>query len=192
MTRVTKIAVAGTHSTGKTTFLKGLEERLISAGHAVAYVHGSAAEAQDLGFPILKNHTFESTAWLVGQAIRLETAATLTADVILIDRPVPDAFGYLIAALRMTHRSIDQARLGRLEAICRAWTQEYDLVFATQLDESIPIGPDRDRDAAFRAGADEAIGEILARLAPDHHVLTPQNVRPSTELSMRVATGAGR
>lgn len=192
MTRVTKIAVAGTHSTGKTTFLKGLEERLISAGHAVSYVHGSAAEAQDLGFPILKNHTFESTAWLIGQAIRLETAATLTAEVVLIDRPVPDAFGYLIAALRMTHRSIDQARLGRLEAICRAWSQEYDLVFATRLDESIPIGPDRDHDAAFRAVADKAIGEILARLAPDHHVLTPQSVRPSTELSMRVATGAGR
>ncbi|MEE3360162.1 MAG: AAA family ATPase [Pseudomonadota bacterium] len=192
MTGVTKIAVAGTHSTGKTTFLKGLEERLITAGHDVAYVHGSAAEAQELGFPILKDHTFESTAWLVGQAIRLEMAATLAADVILIDRPVPDAFGYLIAALRTTHRSIAPARLGRLEAICKAWTEEYDLVFTTRLDESIPIGPDRDGDAAFRAAADQAIGEILARLAPDHRILTPQNVRPSTELAMRVATGSGR
>lgn len=190
MTLVTKIAVAGTHSTGKTTFLKGLEEHLTSAGHAVAYVHGNAAEAQDLGFPILKNHTFESTAWLIGQAIRLETAATLTADVILIDRPVPDAFGYLSAALRMTNRSVDQARLERLEAICKAWIKEYDLVFATRLDESIPVGPNRDGDGAFRAAADQAIGEVLARLAPDHHILTPQNLRPSTELAMRVATGA--
>ena len=190
MTNVIKIAIAGTHSTGKTIFMKDLEERLSGAGHVVDYVHDSAAEACDVGFPILRNHTFESTAWLIAQAIRLETAATLKADVILIDRPVPDAFGYLIAALRTTNRSLDQVRLGRLEAICEAWVKEYDLVFATRLDENIPIGPGRDDDHVFRAAADKAVAEVLAKLAPEHQVLTPENSERSKELAMRIASGA--
>ncbi|WP_240705293.1 AAA family ATPase [Pacificoceanicola onchidii] len=189
MTRVVKIAVAGTHSTGKTTFMKDLEKRLIEAGHVVAYVHDSAAEARDVGFPILSNHTFESTAWLIAQAIRLETAATLKANVILIDRPVPDALGYLIAALRTTNRSIDQQRLERLEAICEAWVKEYDLIFATRLDENIPIGPGRDDNHVFRSAAGKAVAEVMAKLAPEHCILTPENFEESIALSIRLASG---
>lgn len=189
MTRTVKIAVAGTHSTGKTTFMEDLERRMIDACFNVAYVHDSAAEARAAGFPILRNHTFESTAWLIAQAIRLETVAALEADVILIDRPVPDAFGYLIAALRTTGRSIDQNRLNRLEAICEAWVKEYDLIFVTRLDKNIPIGPGRDNDHVFRAAADEAVAEVLMKLAPEHHVLTSANSGQSMELAMRVACG---
>ncbi len=189
MTRTVKIAVAGTHSTGKTTFMEDLERRMIDSGLNVAYVHDSAAEARAAGFPILRNHTFESTAWLIAQAIRLETVAALDADVILIDRPVPDAFGYLIAALRTTGRSIDPDRLRRLEAICAVWVKEYDLIFVTRLDKNIPIGPGRDNDHVFRAAADEAVAEVLIKLAPEHHVLTLANSGQSMELAMRVASG---
>ncbi len=188
MTHVPKIAVAGTHSTGKTTFMKDLKRRLTDTGLNVAYVHDSAAEALAAGFPILRNHTFESTAWLIAHAIRLETAAALSADVILIDRPVPDAYGYLIAALRTTNRSIDQDRLGCLEAICKAWVNEYDLIFATKLDVSIPVGPGRDGDQVFRVAAGEAVAEVLAKLAPDHHVLTSANLEQSIDLAMRIAS----
>lgn len=189
MTRIIKIAVAGTHSTGKTTFMKDLERRMIDAGLNVVYVHDSAAEARTAGFPILRNHTFESTAWLIAQAIRLETVAALEADVILIDRPVPDAFGYLIAALRTTGRLIDPVRLRRLEEICRAWVEEYDLIFATKLDAKIPIGPGRDNDHAFRVAADEAVAEVLMQMAPEHHDLTPANSEKSIELAMRIVAG---
>ena len=189
MSHMIKIAVAGTHSTGKTTFMGDLERRMTDAGLNVAYVHDSAAEARAAGFPILRNHTFESTAWLIAQAIQLETVAALKADVVLVDRPVPDAFGYLIAALRTTNRSIDQVRLRRLEAICEAWVKEYDLIFVTRLDKNIPIGPDRDDDHAFRAAADEAVAELMMKLAPEHHVLTPANLKQSIGLAMRIASG---
>ncbi|MGR3549636.1 AAA family ATPase [Pseudooceanicola sp.] len=189
MTRTVKIAVAGTHSTGKTTFMEELKRRMINAGLNVAYVHDSAAEARAAGFPILRCHTFESTAWLIAQAIRLETVAALEAAVILIDRPVPDAFGYLIAALRTTGRSIDQDRLSRLEGICEAWVKEYDLIFVTRLDKNIPIGQGRDDDNVFRAAADEAVAEVFMKLAPEHQVLTSANSGQSMELAMRFASG---
>jgi len=111
---------AGTHSTGKTTFLPRLEKELTRRGFSTKYVHDSAVNARDLGFPILRDHTFESTAWFMAEAIRLETVASLSADVILADRPVPDALGYLIAALEVTGRSLALRRLDRLKAICTA------------------------------------------------------------------------
>lgn len=174
--RPSKIAVAGTHSTGKTTFLRRLEEQLLAEGFTPKYVHDSAVNARDLGFPILRHHTYESTAWIMAEAIRLEAIASLSADVILVDRPVPDALGYLVAALDVTARTLLAGRLERLEAICVAWMEEYDLVFVTELDQTIPIGPGRDDDDEFRVAAGEAISAIMARLAPAYTTLRADTV----------------
>ena len=174
--RTFKIAVAGSHSTGKTTFLRRVQEALEAQGVRVEYVHDSAADARDLGFPILTGHTFESTAWLMARAIELETVASLHADVILIDRPVHDALGYLLAALRHSGRTIDKARLERLERICEAWAGEYDLVFQTQIDASVPLGPGRDPDLKFRAAAAAAVAKVIGRFIPSHHMIDPGHV----------------
>jgi hypothetical protein len=151
--RPCKIAVAGTHSTGKTTFLRRLENELARRGFSPRYVHDSAVNARDLGFPILRDHTFESTAWIM-------------ADVILVDRPVPDALGYLVAALEVTGRSLAPGRLERLEAICTAWIGEYDLTFVTHLDQDISIGSGRDDDHEFRIAAGTAVSHLLRHIAP--------------------------
>jgi len=190
MKRPCKIAVAGTHSTGKTTFISRLQTELAKCGIEAAYVHDSAQEAREIGFPILKEYTFESTAWLISQAIGLEARAALNTNVILVDRPVPDALGYLIAALRTTRRALEPGKLERLEAICAAWVDEYDLIFVTALDTTLPIGPCRDDDHAFRVAAGKAIADILDRLAPDHRTLRPDNVEESLELAARVAAAA--
>ncbi|KMS59871.1 hypothetical protein V474_11895 [Novosphingobium barchaimii LL02] len=166
-----RIAVAGTHSTGKTTFLTRLKAVFEQRGLAVAYVHDSAVNAQDRGFPILAHHTFESTAWLMARAIELETEATLSADVVLVDRPVADALGYLQAALLHTSRSIPPARIQALERICEAWAPEYDLAFVTVLDPSVELGEGRDGDALFRARAAEAVTRVVDRVMPDRHLL---------------------
>ena len=166
-----KIAVTGTHSTGKSTFVGALKTALESLGLRVGAVHDSAARAQDLGFPILSQHTFESTAWLIAEAIRMEAEESLVSDVILVDRPVPDALGYLLAALRHTRRTLEPERYERLEAQCRAWIGEYDLIFVTELDPAVPVGAGRDDDADFRILAGEAIREIIDEMAPSKLVL---------------------
>ncbi|MGH3922067.1 MAG: hypothetical protein ACRDTT_04215 [Pseudonocardiaceae bacterium] len=53
MKRVVKIAVTGTHSTGKTTFLAALGRALTELGYAVAEVADLGKEAAERGFPIL-------------------------------------------------------------------------------------------------------------------------------------------
>lgn len=178
-----KIAVAGTHSTGKTTFLSTLKDELEALGDRVAYVHDSAVNARELGFPILGDHTFESTAWLMGRAIELEVAASLTADVILVDRPVPDALGYLIAALRHTGRSLEVGRIERLEAMCLAWAGDYDLLFLTRLDSSVPLGPGRDPDLNFRVAAATAVTEVVNRMFTEWHLIERGNVEAALLLA---------
>lgn len=185
--RPCKIAVAGTHSTGKTTFLRRLEDQLARREFSPRYVHDSAVNARDLGFPILRDHTFESTAWIMAEAIRLETVASLSADVILVDRPVPDALGYLVAALEVTGRSLTPGRLERLEAICTGWMGEYDLTFVTQLDQDIPIGPGRDDDHEFRIAAGVAVSRILSRVAPHAKVLGAHDADDALALAISFA-----
>ena len=173
MSRPFKIAVAGTHSTGKSTFVAQLLTALRQAEFTAVGVHDSAADAMTLGFPILADHTFESTAWLMSQAIRFEAEASLRADVIVIDRPVPDALGYLWAALRHQSRTLEPGRLERLQDICRIWVSEYDLIFVTVLDPSIPIGPGRPDDEAFRRLAGVCVAEVFEQMAP--HAIALRN-----------------
>ena len=161
MTNPTKIAVAGSHSTGKTSFLERLKPALEANGWSVAYVHDSAAEALVRGFPILADHTFESTAWLMAHAIELETEAALDAEIILVDRPVHDALGYLLAALEHSGRAIDSSKLRILEEICSAWAAEYDFIFLTEIDPTVPLGDDRDGDLLFRDRASAKVREVI-------------------------------
>lgn len=156
-------------------------------------VHDSAADALALGFPILADHTFESTAWLMSQAMRSETEASLDAQVIVIDRPVPDALGYLWAALRHQRRTLEPLRLERLQDICRAWVGEYDLIFVTVLDPRVPIGLGRPDDEAFRCLAGDCVAEVFAQMAPHaiplHHGETEQAVATCIAAVQRYAAG---
>lgn len=166
MSRPFKIAVAGSHSTGKTTFLTHLRPAVEDLGLKVAYVHDSAADAQALGFPILSGHTFESTAWLMARAIELETAASLTADVILVDRPLHDALGYLLAALAYSSRSVEPDRMRTLERLCEAWAAEYDWMFVTTIDPGTPVAAGRDADLAFRELAANEVRKVIQTYFP--------------------------
>ncbi len=160
-----RIAVAGAHSTGKTTFLSNVEARLRDRGLKVGRVADLAQAARDLGFPILRDHVYESTLWIMAQGMRLEMEASKNTDVVLVDRPVPDALGYLLAALDVTNRH--EARLPELHSIAQAHASYYDWFAYTVLDENVELGPDRDTDATFRRKAGERIARLVDELVPD-------------------------
>ena len=175
MKRPFKIGVAGTHSTGKTTLVKALRDRLVDRGLEVGHVDDLARRALDLGFPILREHTFESTLWIMAECMRQEAEQSLSCEVILIDRPVLDALGYLNAALSVTGRKIDQRRRQALESIARAHTADYDVLVLTTLDTSIPLGPGRDDDPVFREAASDAVAKLIDDARPDALRMTSGN-----------------
>ena len=174
--RPIKIGVAGTHSTGKSTFLMSLAELLERRGFEIGRISNLAQSAQSLGFPILTGHTFESTLWIMAECMRQEAEASLTCDVILVDRPVLDALGYLEAALEVTDRHVDQRRLDELRTIARAHSTDYDLLIVTTLDPTVRLGEGRDQDQKFREAAARHIAALTANYAPNALQMTSMNI----------------
>jgi predicted ATPase len=170
-----KIGVAGSHSTGKTTLVGALRDRIVSRNLRVGRVDDLAGRARDLGFPILREHTFESTLWIMAECMRQEAERSLCCDIILVDRPVLDALGYLKAALAVSGRVIEPGRLQALERIAYAHARDYDVLVVTILDPSIPLGPGRDDDPVFRVAASKAVAGLIDEARPDALRVTSGN-----------------
>lgn len=165
------VGIAGTHSTGKTSFVHDVLKQAQKRGISVEVVSDTATRCRDAGFPILRAHTFESTLWIMTSVIKAELEAGLKASLVLVDRPVPDALGYLEAALSATGRTISEEQRAYLYGLAEHHAKRYSLLLRTQLDESIPLGPDRDRDLDFRRDAGRHIDAALIRLGT--HSLDP-------------------
>lgn len=171
--RPVTIAVTGTHSTGKSTFLRKLADRLHRDRIEVGIVQDLGAEAVELGLPILNRHTWASTLWFVTRGMSLEAQAWLEADVVLIDRPVSDALGYYEAALESRGDQADPAHMGQLEQLVMRHVRHYDLILRTVLDPTIPLDHSKPRgtDLTFRALADQHVAKVHKRLGIEHDLL---------------------
>lgn len=161
------VAVTGTHSTGKSTFLNQLESELQTRGINVGRVADKATDCRNAGFPILRDHTFESTLWIMSSVIRSELEASLGAPVVLVDRPVSDALAYLEAALHSTGRVIAETERRYLYTLARLHSPRYQLHFRTILDPTVPLGEDRDPDLKFRALVNEKLASVLREVEVD-------------------------
>lgn len=173
--RPVTVAVAGAHSTGKSTFLATLGDELRRRDLRVATVSDLGEKARRAGFPILVQHTWASTLWIITQGISNELAAWIGADIVLIDRPVPDALGYYRAALDYRGEQPDPTTIRYLETITREHAAlSYDLIFRTQLDPTVPLGTNkpRDADARFRQLADRHVAQVMVELHLDTEPLT--------------------
>ncbi|WP_158854517.1 AAA family ATPase [Saccharothrix deserti] len=146
------VAVLGTHSTGKSTFLARLAHELRREQVQVSTVADLGEQAQRVGLPILRNHTWASTLWIITRGISNELEAWLHADVVLVDRAVPDALGYYRAALAHRGEHPDPRVWARLEAIVRDHSTHYDLLYRTTLDPDTPLGESKPATPTPRSG----------------------------------------
>jgi predicted ATPase len=169
------VGIAGTHSTGKSTFVSELQERLKLRGVRTDKVGDLASDAQSKGFPILRDHTFESTLWIMATGIKRELEALLgRPDVLFVDRPLPDALGYLFAAL--DHRAemlrIEERRY--LLDLARNHAQRYDILLLTSPDPKMGIdkSKERDQDEAFRMDVARQMPKVFTELGINTRTLT--------------------
>ncbi|XVS62090.1 AAA family ATPase [Actinosynnema sp. CA-299493] len=167
------IGALGAHSTGKSAFLARLAHELRREQVQVSTVADLGEQAQRVGLPILRNHTWASTLWIITRGISNELEAWLHADVVLVDRAVPDALGYYRAALAHRDEQPDPRIQAHLEAIVRDHSTTYDLLYRTTLDPDIPLGDNkpRDPDQTFRQLADHHVAAVLHDLALPHRLL---------------------
>lgn len=168
-----KIGIAGTHSTGKTTFVTLLERTFAQLNVTTKRVRDLASEARDRGFPILREHTYESTLWIMTTGISRELELATAADVVIVDRPVGDALGYLGAALEHRGAVLPDGDREVLETLTRHHSRSYDVLFKTDVDPTIAIDrtKDRDFDPAYRLLCAHHVDRVFSDLAIPHHAL---------------------
>jgi hypothetical protein len=101
--------------------------------------------------------------------ISRELEASLAADVVLVDRPVPDALGYYRAALAYREEACPEHWADYLFTLAKHHAGTYDLIFNTRLDPTIPLGTNkpRDPDGRFRTMAAHGIADVLGELELD-------------------------
>ncbi len=173
--RKVKVGIAGTHSTGKSTFLERLNTLLSAEGVRIGRVGDLATAARGRGFPILTDHSFESTLWIMAEGMRQEAEAALSSEAVLVDRPVFDALGYLYAALEISGRSLPDRQLDELRSIAVAHAGDYDVLVMTELDPAISLGEGRDKNQEFRIAAGNKIRAIAEEAALKPVILTSSN-----------------
>ncbi|KUI98953.1 AAA family ATPase [Vibrio sp. MEBiC08052] len=144
------IGIAGTHSTGKTTYFNELIKRAGDMGIKAVRIGDFATDCRNAGLPILEDHTFGSTLWIIASVIKSEIEAGIDADLVLVDRPVVDALGYLNAALEIQGREISLDQREYLESLVKFHSKRYDLILQTKLDETIELGEGRPENMKFR------------------------------------------
>lgn len=167
------IGVAGTHSTGKSTFCRELKAGLELRDIRVETVPSFGALAAQQGIPLLTQHTYDSTMWFIDRTLEAEHAARTNAEVVLVDRPVIDAVAYWSAAVVYRGMSITPHELEAIGNLMMNHVPNYTTVLATKLDHTIALGPGRDTDSRFRTAVDTHLHDILGRHAITHQVLSP-------------------
>ncbi|MFE3579438.1 AAA family ATPase [Streptomyces vinaceus] len=169
----TRVAFAGTHSTGKTSMIKRVEMELRATGLTVARTPASfAQQAAELGFPKLHRQSAECTEWIISASGAAVAEATLNADVVLIDRSAVDPLAYYMAALERSGLDPDPKVMDGLVRLVQAHAASYDHLFATVLDPSVPLGDCRDRDPEYRAAVDRNVHSLMVSLNLPHKRVT--------------------
>ncbi|MFD9441180.1 AAA family ATPase [Streptomyces sp. NPDC060006] len=172
-----RIAVLGTHSTGKTTLLKRIEMELRGHGVTVARTGRFAKRAAALGLPKMQHHTAPSTEWIITQGIADEVAATASGvHVVLIDRAALDALAYLHAALEFRGEQLNRLENERLRLLASTQLPKYDLLLATVLDPAIPVDVGHDYDARYRTLVNVHTHDLLTSEQIPHQRVTSDPV----------------
>lgn len=167
------VGIAGTHSTGKSTFCGELKQILEAKGVRVATIPSFGKLAAELGIPLLTQHTYDSTMWFIDRTLEAQEVACTVAEIVLVDRPIMDALAYWNAAVDFRRTPANAAEIERVQALVSSRLPEYSAIVATKLDGSIPLGPGRDNDLGFRELVDTHLHGLLESLAAPHHRLTP-------------------
>lgn len=143
-----KIGISGSHSTGKSTFVKRLEKYLTDKSINFKSVSDLAIQCP---LPILREHTVESTLWIATKGIADEIETEYKHDVVIVDRPILDCWAYFNAVCKDRYEE-NNAKLQTLKSMISNWLPTYDIIYQTVIDESIPIEDNKGRvlDEGYR------------------------------------------
>lgn len=164
-----KIAIIGTHSTGKTTLIEKMRAVLLEHAITTAVVPEMARLCP---FPINEDSTVQAQTWILENQIAAEEQTNHRNSILICDRASIDNWAYFSRALS---RSGCVIKNNTWEQKAVAHARSYDYIFKTHMLE-LPAEKDGQRatDQQFRQEMDNLITAILR----DHDV--PYHSLPAT------------
>jgi len=146
-----KIALIGSHGTGKTTLCFDLAARLQRMDYPVEIVREVARRCP---MPLNRNTTLDAQRWILHQQIADELAASARFPAVICDRSVLDNYAYLVVGL---------GRREELEPMVADWLRTYDALFKVPILHAPSFDGTRDLSEEFQAEIDRQIDALLVR-----------------------------
>lgn len=153
-----KIAVVGSHGTGKSTLSQRLSEAL-----DIPVIPDIVVEAHNKGFTINENTPLETQFWLFAKQLEFEKnfGESWIADKCLIDYSV---YGDVL---------LQDQRAKELLAEMIRRNASYDLLFYLPVEFPVPEdGVLRSTDPVFRQKIDDRYQELLRQWEIEHYLIT--------------------
>jgi nicotinamide riboside kinase len=141
-----RIAVVGSHGTGKTSVAKGMAEKL-----GFNFIRDVARDAFKMGFPINENTPCETQFWILSKQLELERT---TPESWVMDKSLYDNIVYGEFVLK------DQEALGVIRRIIEK-NARYDLIIYVPIEFSIPDDGIRSVDENFQKTIDAKLIEYF-------------------------------
>lgn len=149
-----KIAIIGTHSTGKTTLIEKLSEHLSNIGNTMAIL---PEYARLCPFPINENTTLEAQKWILLTQITEENKVNHSGKILLTDRATIDNFAYM-------YRIGKSDSIENFERYAVTHMKTYDFIFKTKkLNLVAKEDGIRTTDLEFRDMIDRLISHLLLK-----------------------------
>jgi len=163
-----KIAVIGTHSTGKTTLLKKMSVALEEFGERVIILPEMARLCP---MPINEETTLAAQQWILERQIEQEKRIRDDHTIVLCDRATIDNYAYFLRASWKTRHNLDMARF---EKMAVEHMPSYDLVIKTRkLSLASKADGERSVNEYFRDEIDELISALLKKYNISYFLLPP-------------------
>ncbi|MBU0596764.1 ATP-binding protein [Patescibacteria group bacterium] len=159
-----KIALIGTHSTGKTTIIKNLAQELNAIGKKTLLV---PELARFCPMPINEEAPLEAQIWIQENQRQKEDELYEADSILLCDRSTLDNFAYM-------QRVANNADIHQFENLAVSHMNSYTLVFKTQkLDLAAKADGVRSVDESFRDEIDLKISNLLNKHRIYYYPLPP-------------------
>lgn len=157
-----KIAIIGTHSTGKTTLVAKLKERLSKMGIDTPIL---SELSRSCPFNINQKTSFEAQSWIQKQHIILENQVEHNGRIFICDRATLDNFAYFERAVKDRDISVWEIRAA-------SHMNTYDFVFKTvKLDVAAEYDGTRAIEEDFRQDIDNRINALIQKYSTKYHLL---------------------
>jgi nicotinamide riboside kinase len=173
-TRSRRIALTGSHGTGKTTLANALVGHLTAAGTTATSVpevprQVCTAAGDPEFFRREKNSLVRQLTLLFGQPVFERRAEAEGPDVVVCDRTALDHWAYTIALFsdELRRESLDQV----LAAFICSYMPSYDLIAYIPIEFAPVDDGTREGDIAFQQQIDQCIQDLLAKFAIEHIVV---------------------